>query len=391
MGRKVVLLLQGGGALGAFQCGAWEVLSRFLRDGGHELAAVAGASIGAVNAGMIARHYRDDDGGRRRLRAFWRNTLATPPVPFVPLPGAYWRAWNGLLTALLLGNRALFEPAYAHWHPFCEAFRFHLPLYRTGKAEQTLADAVGSYADTAPLLAVGATDVHSGEGVLFDSATQAVTPRMIAASLAIPMLFPSVEIDGRHYWDFEMRSNTLLPQVLALLRRLTPPADAPERLLVIAVDMFQSQTPRMPDSALQSHYRLINILLGNKLAYDKAAFDAGNAYLGAMERLHARAARQHDSMLAAAVEDEYRKAVAQVPAHVELLHVGRCNLEFEYISRDFDYSPQYIERLMAQGIESASHAVAQYRQGAAAAHGTGATDAPPGATGGTVIPYPRLV
>jgi hypothetical protein len=99
MRKKVVLLLQGGGALGAFQCGAWEALSPFIHENGYQLIAVAGASIGAINAALIARHYHDADRGSGMLLDFWRNKLATPPMAYIPLPGEYWRAWNDLLTS----------------------------------------------------------------------------------------------------------------------------------------------------------------------------------------------------------------------------------------------------------------------------------------------------
>lgn len=84
MGKKVVLILRGGGGLGAFQCGAWNALFPYIRDEGHELIAVAGASIGAVNAALITRHYQNGDGGRDVLQDFWRHSVATPSMPFLP-------------------------------------------------------------------------------------------------------------------------------------------------------------------------------------------------------------------------------------------------------------------------------------------------------------------
>lgn len=362
MRKKIVLLLQGGGALGAFQCGAWKALHPFIRENGHELLAVAGASIGAINAGLIARHYHDADGGSGVLQDFWRNTLATSPAPFFPFPGEYWDAWNGLFTGLLLGNRGLFHPAYQHWNPIGDMFRFQMPLYQTHQAEHTLAKAFGEYQGEAPLLAVGLTDVKTGEGVLFDSASQAITPRMLAASIGIPLLFSPVEIDGRRYWDFEIRSNTLLPNVFALLREALPRPNMPDDFLVIVVDMFRPDTDQLPSSAIESHYRLINILLGNKLKYEQRAFEADNAYLGAMERIHRLAGAENHSPLTAAIEEEYQKVLAERYARVEFLHVGRRHFEYEYISRDFNYSPQYIESLIAQGIESASDAVKNYQE-----------------------------
>lgn len=69
MGRKIIVQLQGGAALGAFQAGAWQALAPFVQREGHELVAVAGASIGALNGALIARHFRAHDGGREELLA----------------------------------------------------------------------------------------------------------------------------------------------------------------------------------------------------------------------------------------------------------------------------------------------------------------------------------
>jgi len=362
MRKKIVLLLQGGGALGAFQCGAWKALFPFIQENGHELVAVAGASIGAVNAALIARHFHDTDGGNEALRNFWCNQVATPPAPFFAAPGEYWRSWNGLLTGLLLGNRALFRPAYQYWNPVGDLFRFHMPLYRTDRAERTLKTAFGRYRGNAPLLVVGATDVNTGEALLFDSASRTVTAKMLVASIAIPMLFSPVEIDDRICWDFEMRSNTLLPDVFALLRAKLPHRDTPEDLLFIIVDMLNPDAARMPASTLESHYRFTNILLGNKLEYDRHVFEIGNEYLRAMERIHQLVDQEDGSPLADVIRQEYERAVMDRHGRVELLHIGRDQFEYEYISRDFDYSPQYISKLIAQGETRALDAIDEYRQ-----------------------------
>jgi NTE family protein len=362
MAKKIVLLLQGGGALGAFQCGVWKVLAPFIRENGHELIAVAGASMGAVNAGLIARHCHDADGGDSVLQDFWRNALATPPVPFFPFPGSYWQSWNGLLTGLLFGNRGLFHPAYQHWNPIGELFRFRMPIYQTDDAERTLASTFGEYYGTSPLLAVGVTDVESGEGILFDSASRAITPKMLAASIAIPVLFSPIEIEGRHYWDFEMRSNTLLPNLFEYLRKTLPRPDAPDEYLYIVVDMLAADGDRVPTSSMESLYRFMNIILGDKLKYDRRAFEVGNAYLDAMERIHGLIDENDDSPLAAAIKEEYKNAVADRLGHAEFLHIGRRHFEYEHISRDFDHSPQYIARLIEQGIENALAAIDEYRE-----------------------------
>ncbi len=361
MPKKVVLLLQGGGALGAFQCGVWQALFPFLRENQHTLVAVAGMSIGAVNAGLIARHYYDDaDGGCRRLEDFWRRTVATPPALFFPWPGEYWQAWNGLLIALLLGNRAYFYPAYAHWNPFGDLFRFQMPLYQTQYAEKTLKSAFTEYQGKAPLLAVGVTDVKTGEAVLFDSANQCITPKMLAASIGIPLLFSPIEIEGRYYWDGEMRSNTLLPDIYMLLCRELVSPDSLDEFLIILVDMFKQDTDHVPTSSIESQYRFINILLGGKHLYDRRELSIRNTYLDAIERIRKLASSERHSPLVAAIEEEYQKLLTERHARIEILHIGRQQFEYEHISRDFDYSPHYIARLIAQGKESASIAVSGY-------------------------------
>jgi NTE family protein len=363
MSKKIVLLLQGGGALGAFQCGAWRALQPFIREHGYQLVAIAGASIGALNAGMIARHLHDHDGGVGALDRLWTELAPTAPLPIFPFPGRYWHAWNGLLTGLLVGNPPFFRPAYPHWNPIGEMYRFRLPLYDTRNAELTLGRVFGRYRGNAPLLAIAATDVMTGEMMLFDSSRGRITAKMLAASIAIPILFSPIEIEGRHYWDGEIRTESLLHHVLARLWEVQPSSEKVDEYLVIAVDMFQAKSARLPCSALDAHYRIMNILLGNKLKHDQRALDVGNAYLNAMERLQELARTDPASPLAAAIESEFQIAKMEQPARIEVLHVGREPFEFEYISRDFDYSPHTIARLTKQGYDNASQALLSLKPG----------------------------
>jgi len=85
MSTKQILILQGGGAFGAYECGVYQALAPHLDD----LAVVAGTSIGAINASMIAKHYHEKDRGARTLQRFWKEVLATPSFPFFPFPGVF--------------------------------------------------------------------------------------------------------------------------------------------------------------------------------------------------------------------------------------------------------------------------------------------------------------
>src|SRR3954447_16289973 len=81
----VVLVLHGGGSLGAFECGAYRVIAEWLRTTDSRLVALAGASIGAINAAVIARNWKKGDAGRGALEQLWQE-LAVSALPFFPTP-----------------------------------------------------------------------------------------------------------------------------------------------------------------------------------------------------------------------------------------------------------------------------------------------------------------
>ncbi|HKR88408.1 MAG TPA: patatin-like phospholipase family protein, partial [Phenylobacterium sp.] len=200
--ESVALLLQGGGALGAYQAGVYEA----LLDAGVEPSWVAGISIGAINSGIIAGNPR----GRRieRLRAFWEmvSEAGWSDLWTVGLAEGMVRGWLNQLSAgqtLGAGAPGFFTP------------RMPPPFLRApGTPEAT------SWYDTTPLkqslerlidfdrinaremrFSVGAVNVRTGNFAYFDNATHVIGPQHILASGALPPAFPAVEIDGELYWD----------------------------------------------------------------------------------------------------------------------------------------------------------------------------------------------
>lgn len=232
-----MVIFQGGGALGAFGCGAWQVLGPLLqRHGG--IAALGGASIGAVNAAVVARALLqppDADAssaaGIGPLQQLWQQGISTPSAPFV-LPALWaWtgrppeeaQRWNGVLTALLLGNKVLHTPAYAHWHPMAMLQRRRLPLFKRPQFAQVMKDMVGDYRSEGPdmpLLCVAASQADDGALRLFDSDTAPITVRHLEASTAIPLLYEPAEIDGQLYWDGEMNRRSMVGPLLRRLQAL---------------------------------------------------------------------------------------------------------------------------------------------------------------------------
>lgn len=241
-----VLVLQGGGALGSYQAGAFQALCR----NGFDPEWVAGISIGAVNAAIIA----GNEGERRveRLKEFW--DMVSQPVPWNPvLPGDRARSLFNETSAAIIatfGVPGFFRPRFPP-----------APLWPTGSTDGL------SYYDTAPLkktlerlvdfdrindlktrLSVGAVGVTSGNFKYFDNYEfrklgKKIGPEHIMASGALPPGFPSIVIDEEHFWDGGIASNTPLDYVLDEETR--------RDLLIFQVDLFSARG-ELPQTVLEA-------------------------------------------------------------------------------------------------------------------------------------------
>jgi len=244
-----VLVLQGGGALGSYQAGAYQALCRC----GFQPDWIAGISIGAINAAIIA----GNEPAKRvdRLKEFW--TTVSAPMTWVPIPrGDRERSvFNETSAAFIaaFGVPGFFSPRVPP-----------APLWPKGSPQSQ------SYYDTTPLrktlerlvdfdrindlecrLSVGAVGVTSGnfryfDNVEFNRLGKRMGPEHIMASGALPPGFPSIVIDGEHYWDGGVASNTPLDYVLD--------AETKNDLLIFQVDLFSARGP-LPETMLEAAER----------------------------------------------------------------------------------------------------------------------------------------
>ncbi|MGJ5176751.1 DUF3734 domain-containing protein [Bradyrhizobium oligotrophicum] len=246
---KRVLVLQGGGALGSYQAGAYQALCHF----DFEPEWIAGISIGAINAAIIAGNDREKR--VRRLKEFWE--MVSSPVPWKPLLNGdrHRSAFNEVSAGLIaaFGVPGFFTPRFPP-----------APLWPSGSPQSV------SYYDTAPLkrtlerlvdfdrindlktrLSVGAVGVTTGNFTYFDNVEfkkqgKCIGPEHIMASGALPPGFPPVEIDGEHYWDGGIASNTPLDYVLD--------AETDRDLLIFQVDLFSARG-NLPRTLLEAAER----------------------------------------------------------------------------------------------------------------------------------------
>ena len=251
--KQRILVLQGGGALGAYQAGVYEGLAT----AGFTPNWVAGTSIGAINAALVA----GNPPGHRiaRLKAFWDLVSGRAPAlsPFAGME--LWRPWL---------NRMSAASAAAFGIPGFYVPRIPAPAFAPEGSIGAL-----SYYDTEPLrgtlnelvdfdlinsgetrLSLGAVNACTGEAVYFDNTTHRIDASHVMASGALPPAFPPVEIDGEWYWDGGIMSNTPLLHVAE-----NPMINA----LIVQVDLF-SGSGDLPKNLEQVNERAKDIQYQSK-------------------------------------------------------------------------------------------------------------------------------
>ena len=226
-----VLVLQGGGALGAYQAGVYEGLAEC----GAAPDWVAGVSIGAINAALIAGNPPE----RRveRLREFWDRVSAQQP--FIPPPAmdSMRPVLDQMSTAsaFMFGVPGFFSPRMVPPFFSLDGSIGALSFYDTTPLKATLEELV----DFALInrngvrLSLGAVDLRTGNSVYFDSKEMPIRAEHVLASGALPPGFPPVQIDGELYWDGGIVSNTPLWYVLD--------ADPRMNALIFQVDVFSAR------------------------------------------------------------------------------------------------------------------------------------------------------
>jgi NTE family protein len=222
--ETVALVLQGGGALGSYQCGVYEA----LHESGIRPNWFAGTSIGAINAAILAGNAPEQRVDR--LREFW-NTICEPAGDFGwPLsaftalagwfpPNALVGTWMNALSAvgaIAHGQRGFYQPRPASPFAYSDGSAAATSFYDATPLKATLERLVDfdRINHGSVRLAVGAANARTGNVRYFDSAIEKLRADHIVASGALPPAFPAVVIDGEHYWDGGTVSNTPLDYVL---------------------------------------------------------------------------------------------------------------------------------------------------------------------------------
>ncbi|OWW21112.1 patatin-like phospholipase family protein [Noviherbaspirillum denitrificans] len=353
---RVALVLQGGGALGAYQAGVYQALHE------HGLTPdwVVGTSIGAINGAIIAGNKRPQR--LDRLKAFWDEVAHSDLLDMRKVPDSA-RRLNTLFTTIdtvaqgVPGMYALrwFNPFFAGWPVEAESASFYdtMPLEETLKR---LVDLDCLNTSSGIRLTVSAIKVTCGQLANFDTAHQAVNIKHVMASGALPPGFPPVRIDGDLYWDGGLYSNTPLETVLADEPRVDT--------ICFMVDLWSPDGPE-PNTLEQVYTRQKDVLYASRSRRHIDAYLRGHRLRRLVRTLRAKVP---DHLLSEDVLRELDKVGIDTTMHiVRLAYAGR---DWQMASKDINFSKGSIEWRWEQGYQDAMRAID---------HGAWRAEAPEGA------------
>jgi NTE family protein len=333
--EKQVLVLQGGGALGAYQAGAFDALcaSSYRPDW------IAGISIGAINAALIAGNTPDNQ--LPRLRTFWNRLSSGLQGPLM-VPSQQGRtAFNEASSwmATMFGIPGFFAP------------RSLAPVFATPGS-----DAAISYYDTEPLrqtllelvdfdllnsgstrISIGAVNVQSGNFRYFDSTKERISADHIMASGALPPGFPPVQIGQEHYWDGGLVSNTPLQYVIETTNGQTD-------LCIFQVDLF-SATGALPRTIMDVAEREKEIRFSSRTRMVTDTAQTQQELRTAIRKLLEQLpAELRDSVAAQALRE------AASNNGITVMHLINRASAYDTQSKDYEFSRLSIDEHWASGV-----------------------------------------
>jgi predicted acylesterase/phospholipase RssA len=330
---SAALVLQGGGALGAFEFGA----ARGLFEQKITPDVIAGVSIGAITAVLLARPV-ERLGPLGALETFWKKV--TVPGFLFPAP---LRSY-----ASFFGNPHFFtlRPDFLAWPITGFSWTY---FYETQPLRDTLAELVDlerlKRSGAEPVLLLSATNVKKGQIEYFDSSKGGLSLDHVLASGSLPPAFPMTDIGDQSYWDGGLFDNTPLG---AVLDRLDPAADV-ERTVYV-VNLFPNQGP-IPDSMPAVAERMKNLQFANKTLGDLKLLCRFNEVAELMQALQSlpedHLIKQHEAYKAVK-----KRGYIRIPRIVAITP-PEPSPDFG----DADFSPEAIDKREKQGHAEALKAL----------------------------------
>jgi NTE family protein len=340
--ERIALILQGGGALGSYQAGVYQALA----EANLHPDWVAGISIGAVNSALIAANpppRRVD-----RLREFWEGVSMSPfGVPYFPAleinDELIHTAVNQVrsLGILLGGAPGFFKPRVPPPFFYPNGSPEALSYYEAAPLKATLERLVDFDLINAGVMrfSVGAVNVRTGNFVYFDSTTFQICPEHVMASASLPPGFPATEIEGEHYWDGGLVSNTPLQWVLDSLPR--------KDTLAFQVDLWSARG-NFPRNLLESEARQKDIRFSSRTRMATDQFKKQQILRRATAKLLGKLPK--DLLQTPEAETLAAEADEKVYNIIQLIYRAK---NYEGTSKDYEFSRRTMEEHWRSGYNDA--------------------------------------
>jgi NTE family protein len=348
----VVLVLQGGGALGAYQAGVFQA----IHEANIEVTWLCGTSIGAINGAIIAGNPPEQR--VERLREFWE-AVTKPPITLPNIPWLLDLPWAGNGQARYWTNRISAFATMFHGVPSFFSLRPFPPV--SSEAEKP--DLV-SYYDTSPLkatlgrlvnfdlinskmkrLSVGTTQIRTGASVYFDNWEQKITAAHVIASASLPPGFPPTEIDGEYYWDAGLVSNSPMQFVVDNRQR--------NSALVFQVDLWDANG-EVPLDIPSANLRAIEIHSASRISVSLEQYRKMQRFRHALSKfLDQLPEHCHDDPEVKFLSEEARVKVATI---VQLKYQAK---KYETATKTFDFSRRAMEEHWQVGYEDTKVALGE--------------------------------
>jgi NTE family protein len=339
-----VLILQGGGSLGAYECGVYKALQK--RNIHFDI--IAGTSIGAINAAVISAS--KDSNAAKCLEDFWHSLAEKITPPFLPSP---YREYWAFFTSALWGNSRMFKPL-CFWPNFFSFGWFCPALYDLEPLKESLAahvDFDSLYDDGRPRLIVTCTDIQNGSATVFDSKKEKITPDHILASAGYPFYGISWTKIGQQYlWDGTLLSNTPLREIIDA----SPKRDKK----VYIVNLFPKRHDELPTNMMETWHRARDIMHIDKTDHNVRMSKIITRYLTIIKEMHdileESVLDQTEKGRFERLEREYHKLACERGAVIrDIVRIERKE-DKHFLFEDTDFSEATINELISTGENDAN-------------------------------------
>jgi NTE family protein len=358
---ETVLVMQGGGSLGAYECGVYKALSKH----GKRFDIVAGTSIGAINAAIIASNITDDDPSKK-LEDFWLTLAQSIDSPMAFSLNDKNRAMLSTTFSATWGNPNAFIPNWL----LPENLKFPIfglpyPLFDLAPLKETVSRFVdfdqlkrrNDDSSDAPRLIITSTDIQRCEAVVFDNNRTDIEPDQIIACVGFPFYgIGWTKIGDRYLWDGSLLSNTPLVEVIDA----SPVLDKK----VYIVNLFPHYQQEIPNDMIEAWHRARDIMYTDKTASNVRTSKIISKYLSLLKDMHdyimsntIQSPNKFNNEKWVTIEEEYNKLAHQRGAVIQdIIRIERTE-ESRFLFEDADFSFETIKKLIAQGYNDAERAL----------------------------------